>query len=249
MEFQAAMKILRRMCTTLECDECPFHDLGVHTCRENLYTYPQEAETILAEWAAENPERTLMDDFFEKHPKAKNARTGLPRFAQQILDMLMIHNAVVLHVPNVGIDRWRRRDTMTERERLIKLLDERIAIQECSFSPDKPLTTDSLADYLLEHGVIVPPCKVGDTVYVLDVYPDNCKCADCDNYYPGGYGDNPECEASKDGYRRHECIEIREEKALRQSVLTWLMLNDFGKHVFLTREEAEAALADRRIND
>ena len=54
---------------------------------------------------------------------------------------------------------------MTEHERLIKLLDERIAIQECSFSPDKPLTTDSLADYLLEHGVIVPPCKVGDTVY------------------------------------------------------------------------------------
>lgn len=50
---------------------------------------------------------------------------------------------------------------MTERERLIKLLDERIAIQECSFSPDKPLTTDKLADYLLVHGVIVPPCKVG----------------------------------------------------------------------------------------
>lgn len=58
---------------------------------------------------------------------------------------------------------------MTERERLIKLLDERIAIQECSFSPDKPLTTDSLADYLLAHGVIAPPCKVGDTVYEVGI--------------------------------------------------------------------------------
>lgn len=57
--------------------------------------------------------------------------------------------------------------SMTERERLIKLLDERIAIQECSFSPDKPLTTDLLADYLLDHGIIVPPCKAGDIIYTL----------------------------------------------------------------------------------
>jgi hypothetical protein len=56
---------------------------------------------------------------------------------------------------------------MTERERLIMLLYERISTQECSFSPDKPLTTDSLADYLLDHGVIVFPCKVGAPVYVL----------------------------------------------------------------------------------
>ena len=48
---------------------------------------------------------------------------------------------------------------MTERERLIELLKEvntmrnmRQGLGEC-------------ADYLLANGVIVPPCKVGDTVY------------------------------------------------------------------------------------
>lgn len=127
---------------------------------------------------------------------------------------------------------------MTERERLAEMIETAVSIMQN--------TPEKLADYLLDHGVIVPPCKVGDTVYVLDVYPDGCKCAGCDYYYPGGYGDNPECEASEDGYRRHKCIEIREEKALRQSVLTWLMLNDFGKTVFFTYKEAEAALAERR---
>lgn len=78
MEFQAAMKIICRMCTTLKCDECPLQDLGVYTCRVNLYTYPQEAEAILAKWAAEHPEKTLMDDFFEKHPKAKKRLNGTP---------------------------------------------------------------------------------------------------------------------------------------------------------------------------
>lgn len=49
---------------------------------------------------------------------------------------------------------------MTERERLIGLLD--IIIQ-----PGQK-TLGDIADYLLENGVIVPPCKVGDTVYIID---------------------------------------------------------------------------------
>lgn len=110
---------------------------------------------------------------------------------------------------------------MTERERLIKLLDERIAIQECSFSPDKTLTTDQLADYLLDRGIIAPPCKVGDTVYYM---------------YKGGG-------------RVYEGV-----------VTSFIYVSDtksfvihcdgchgkYGQYVFLTREEAEAALAERR---
>ncbi len=56
---------------------------------------------------------------------------------------------------------------MTDRERLIELLE-----QEKAFS--RHLTDDErrgkLADYLLENGVIVLPCKVGDTVYELKYY-------------------------------------------------------------------------------
>lgn len=102
---------------------------------------------------------------------------------------------------------------MTERERLIKLLDERIAIQECSFSPDKPLTTESLADYLLDHGVIVFPCNVGAPVYTL--LPD------------------------KQHYFKTRAFPLT-------TLAKWVQNGDFGSNVFLTREEAEAALVERR---
>ena len=114
---------------------------------------------------------------------------------------------------------------MTERERLIKLLDERIAIQECSLSPDKPLTTDSLADYLLAHGVIVPPCKVGDTVWLLKNPIERWKV---------------------------ECVEkilndvrIGIKFAPRGSTV-YVRARYIGDLLFLTREEAEAALEERR---
>lgn len=49
---------------------------------------------------------------------------------------------------------------MTDRDRLIELLfkvtEEKDCPQPCE-----------IADYLLANGVIVPPCKVGDTVYVV----------------------------------------------------------------------------------
>ena len=43
---------------------------------------------------------------------------------------------------------------------------------------DMPRGDEYIADYLLAHGVIVPPCKVGDTVYQVDaerVYPSVVK--------------------------------------------------------------------------
>lgn len=46
---------------------------------------------------------------------------------------------------------------MTDRERLIDLI-----VESKRTEPDTGRFTDYLADYLLEHGVIVLPCKVGD---------------------------------------------------------------------------------------
>ena len=106
---------------------------------------------------------------------------------------------------------------MTEHERLIKLLDERIAIQECSFSPDKPLTTDSLADYLLEHGVIVPPCKVGAAVWCIVT------------------------KKSRSGLKFSYIKKTR----MRWSNIERI-IEGFGVTAFYTREEAEAAMAERR---
>lgn len=50
---------------------------------------------------------------------------------------------------------------MTERERLIELLDN--AVGDCNLTDAE---VKIVADYLLANGVIVPPCKVGDTVYI-----------------------------------------------------------------------------------
>lgn len=47
------------------------------------------------------------------------------------------------------------------RDRLIKLIQD--AVKGCAKH-----WAEIIADYLLENGVIVPPCKVGDTVYQID---------------------------------------------------------------------------------
>lgn len=49
---------------------------------------------------------------------------------------------------------------MTDRERLIDLM-----IEAKRTEPETGSFTEYLADYLLEHGVIVTPCKAGDTLY------------------------------------------------------------------------------------
>ena len=63
---------------------------------------------------------------------------------------------------------------MSERERLIKLIDDfgdDVALCDvCNRPPEdcEGCTNEQLAEYLLENGVIVLPCKVGDTVYQTD---------------------------------------------------------------------------------
>lgn len=81
---------------------------------------------------------------------------------------------------------------------------------------------ERLADHLLANGVIVPPVKVGQTVW-----------------FPSRYYDRPyPLIITK--------IEIYEEETIIYSEggSEW-HYEDFGKTVFLTREEAEKALAER----
>ena len=81
------------------------------------------------------------------------------------------------------------------------------------------------ADYLLANGVIVPPCKVGDTVYVVFFRHhliDECKVSGFI------FGKNNDTLQFADG-----SIYTIWDKAYNEH---------FGKTVFLTREEAEQAL-------
>ena len=57
---------------------------------------------------------------------------------------------------------------MSDRERLIDLIRE---AKKHTKNANSDLERNMIfADYLLEHGVIVPPCKVGDTVYSIEMY-------------------------------------------------------------------------------
>ena len=54
------------------------------------------------------------------------------------------------------------------RDRLIELLNKKYDhfCDQCGVNKDSHYT-ENLADYLIENGVIVPPCKVGDKLYYI----------------------------------------------------------------------------------
>lgn len=54
---------------------------------------------------------------------------------------------------------------MSERDRLTELLVDTIHEWECDVSKE---TVTEIAEHLIENGVIVPPCKVGNTIYQID---------------------------------------------------------------------------------
>ena len=81
-------------------------------------------------------------------------------------------------------------------------------------------TVDDMADYLLANGVIVPPCKVGDTVYRI--------------YTQSWIGEDKVCEF----VLRSDSLWYIDDKQRETPCYR------FGKTVFLTREEAEAKLKE-----
>lgn len=99
---------------------------------------------------------------------------------------------------------------MKDRDRLIELLRE---------ARERYIYTDEQADHLLANGVIVPPCKAGDTVYQTDgvrIYESCITEIDIFSFVTVFYTDG---------------VAFGEEA--------------IGKSIFLTREEAEAKLKER----
>lgn len=105
------------------------------------------------------------------------------------------------------------------RERLIELLNKKYDhfCDQCGVNKDSHYV-DNLAEYLIDNGVVVPPCKVGDVVYRI--------------YTRAWIGEDVvrEVVVSENG------VFYIDDKGRMTSC------NKFGKTVFLTREEAEAKL-------
>ena len=113
---------------------------------------------------------------------------------------------------------------MTDRERLIDLM-----IEAKRTDPETGSFTDYLADYLIKHGVIVLPCKVGDTLYEIH------------ERFKGGKW----IETISERHVRGIEIVIHNILIARCATDISVFLSDFGKTVFLTREEVGRALQER----
>ena len=116
------------------------------------------------------------------------------------------------------------------KDRLIELVDK--AKEEYANDVTDRAETDYIVECLLNEGVIVPPCKVGDTVYYvsdspicLSVQANTIYEADVSRIITTRYGTTLVIQI----HNSYGCTEIPD-------------VNDFGKTVFLTREEAEKAL-------
>jgi hypothetical protein len=79
MEFKEAMRVIKRICTARDnCGKCVLELNCPFATVPSDHDY-DKAEAILAKWAEEHPEKTIADDFFEKHPNAlKISSSGIP---------------------------------------------------------------------------------------------------------------------------------------------------------------------------
>ncbi len=112
------------------------------------------------------------------------------------------------------------------RDRLIEILNETFADQ---YEKRGLLTAPHTADHLLANGVIVPPVKIGQTVYVVS------------RYY-GGFWRTHECKIdSLTIYEKHMFMTLFDSENLDFGI----EISEIGKTVFLTKELAEKALAER----
>ena len=149
---------------------------------------------------------------------------------------------------------------MTEKERLTELIRNapKIEFPFGSRAQGKTYqTAQNMADHLLANGVIVPPCKVGQTLYVLSTchdivaFPENgvicpyenvCRIDDCTSFGDTLRPFPMTVEIISIGDHGIYSIFFEESK-------TEYLSTDFGRDIFITHEEAEKALAGRRATD
>lgn len=113
---------------------------------------------------------------------------------------------------------------MTDRERLIELIDgfvfgTQIAVNSVEWDSTK---VKELADHLLANGVIVPPCKVGDTLWILFTVEKTIESREIESIM-----------------QRQKSWTIRFTNGDCFTVWDNAENEYFGKTVFLTKEEAE----------
>lgn len=127
---------------------------------------------------------------------------------------------------------------MTDRERLIDLIRE---TKKHTKNANSDLERNMIfADYLLEHGVIVLPCKVGDRVYIPWHWNNKNGIA---------FAEVEEIKFYDSNNHYMFLIDLQsDDEEFNQSFGGWKIGKSIGETVFLTRKEAERALKERKNN-
>ena len=127
---------------------------------------------------------------------------------------------------------------MTDRERLIEILklgscpSPYLCDENCKYANLERCYEERTADLLLEHGVVLLPCKVGDRLYevtgrkTVSVYKVKAIRVELFSLF----------------------IEWDIVEGFVWQSLSGINADDIGKTIFLTREEAERALKERENN-
>lgn len=111
------------------------------------------------------------------------------------------------------------------RDRLIELLK----MVEYQYIETHSIMTQNVADFLLQRGVIVPPCKVGDKVYVIHNTVERIELGLKDCIY----------ETEIDAIHITGVIEYHlYYKKIVHPDCDFFTEKDIGKTVFFTKEEA-----------
>ena len=161
---------------------------------------------------------------------------------------------------------------MTQKENLVELIEDSVnkwdfylyhfddeRLYDDASEEKKKSFEEFISDYLLENGVIVPPCKAGDTVYLIK---KKCKYAgnknepwnSCEHYWDNVYKRGMWGCAGKDkNGERFECEKKEREWYIQPLEFSLSYLENenivLGKNLFLTKEEAEKALAEKRVDN
>jgi len=133
---------------------------------------------------------------------------------------------------------------MTERERLIELLNQKYDhfCDQGGVNKDSRYT-ENLANYLLANGVIVPPCKVGQTVFrIVKLYGDRKPIiVEGEVFEIALTHENGEIK------KRFYFLEKGGNKIINRYSL-WLDFDEIGKTAFFTKEESKKALEEMKSN-
>ena len=95
MDAVEFIKEYQRMCTKESCYNCPaFQNVAFGDCDLDTKD-PERLVKIVEQWSQSHPQKTMMQDFFEKFPNAPRSDVGTPKMCPSSCGY-----EVISHCPN-----------------------------------------------------------------------------------------------------------------------------------------------------